>query len=122
MLVVLEMLEVKFLNGTQSIKVQETISIGFKLFIAFNRLENQVFDLSVLSLIRLILGHISDFLCDFLIDFRFGSFDMFHEAINSLNLSDLNNELISFLHEVVDLMSKLGLAKEVRVHLHKAII
>lgn len=110
------------MNGIHSIEVQEAISIGFKLFIAFNRLENQIFDLIVLSLIRLIFGHVPDFLGDFLIDFWFGSLDMFHEAINSLNLGDLNNELISFLHEVVDLMSELGLTEEVRVHLHEAII
>ena len=53
------------MNGIHSIEVQEAISIGFKLFIAFNRLEKQIFDLIVLSLIRLIFGHVPDFLGDF---------------------------------------------------------
>ena len=117
-----EVLKIKFANSIQSIKVQQIVGIGLKLFGPLEKLKNQIFNFIVLSFIRFVSSHVSDFVGDLLIDFGLCLLDMLHEGINSLDFSHINHELIAFLHVIVDFVGEIRLRQQVGVHLDKAII
>ena len=117
-----EVLKIKFANSIQSIKVQQIVGIGLKLFGPLEKLKNQIFNFIVLSFIRFVSSHVSDFVGDLLIDFGLCLLDMLHEGINSLDFSHINHELIPFLHVIVDFVGEIRLRQQVGVHLDKAII
>lgn len=117
-----EVLEIKFADSIHGIKVQQIVGIGLKVFVALEKLENQIFNFIVLPFIRFVSGHVPDFVGDLLIDFGLGLLDVLHEGINSLDFVHVDHELIPFLHVVVDFVRQIRLRQQVGVHLHKAII
>ena len=120
--IVLEMVEIEFVDGVFGCEIKQPGSIILKFLISFDGMKNKIFDLAILFLVVVVFGHVPDGARYLLIDFWLDFLNVLHEGVDPFDFTQGHHELVPLLQVGVDVVGQVRVPQQCFVHLYKTLV